>query len=245
MTDLDKRGDFDYKPVIEAILFVSGTAVKYEKLKKIVKLDIREIRDIITELNVAYKKNGHSLKIIEVANGFQLVTRNEFSEWIKQLLDKKTLARITPAGLEVLAIIAYKQPVTKAQVEFVRGVNSDSLVQTLLESSMIQIVGRSEELGRPFLYGTTDKFLEYFALKSLKDLPDIKELEEVLSEKVEEQKEKVDKILGEETDDGIVKKLEEERQKRLEEEKEDTELEQDFEKAAALRSLALKPANSA
>jgi segregation and condensation protein B len=187
----------NYKPIIEAILFVSGNSVSFEKLKKIIELTLDELREIIDEINIEYEENDHSLKIIEVASGFQIVTRSEYSDWIRKFFGKKKIRHLPPSLLEVLSIIAYQQPITKAKIEHVRGVSCDVQLQNLMEKQMIQILGRAEELGRPKLYGTTKEFLEYFGLNNLKDLPDIKELNEILEEKKEEQGEKVDKVLVE------------------------------------------------
>ena len=150
------------KPALEAFLFVAGNSISSERMKKLLDLDLDTIRKIISEINLEYKNNNHCFRIVEVAGGFQLVTRSEFAEYIKKFFGSRKTKHIAPSALETLAIIAYQQPVTKAKIEHVRGVNSDMQVQTLLEKKLIEISGRAEEVGRPLLYGTTKEFLDHF-----------------------------------------------------------------------------------
>jgi len=167
--------------IIESLLFASDTPLTINKLKEIVPhSDAKKIKKNIDTLNENYNKSGSSLKIIEVANGFQLVTRKEYSAYIQQLFKGRSASRLTNPGLETLAIIAYEQPITKQRMEQVRGVNVDGVVKTLLERNLISIVGREKMPGNPLLYGTTNFFLEYFGIKSLKDLPKLKEIDELL-----------------------------------------------------------------
>jgi len=167
--------------IIESLLFASDTPLTINKLKEIVPhSDTKKIKKSIESLNENYDKSGSSLKIIEVANGFQLVTREEYSSYIQQLFKGRSASKLTNPGLETLAIIAYEQPITKQRMEQVRGVNVDGVVKTLLERNLISIVGREKVPGNPLLYGTTNFFLEYFGIKSLKDLPKLKEIDELL-----------------------------------------------------------------
>ena len=187
--------DIDIAPIIESILFVSGHSVPFEKIQKIINIDLAVFRKKIQELNNIYQSNSQCFRIIEVAGGFQLVTKPEYARWIRKFFGIKKIKSLTPSALETLAIIAYKQPITKAKLESIRGVNSDAQIQQLLEKKMIQIIGRAEELGRPILYGTTVEFLEYFGLKDLKDLPDAAELDKLIALKREDEKKKVEQIL--------------------------------------------------
>ena len=167
--------------IIESLLFASDIPLTINKLKEIVPhSDAKKIKKSIDSLNENYGKTGSSLKIIEVANGFQLVTREEYSAYIQQLFKGRSASKLTNPGLETLAIIAYEQPITKQRMEQVRGVNVDGVVKTLLERNLISIVGREKVPGNPLLYGTTNFFLEYFGIKSLKDLPKLKEIDELL-----------------------------------------------------------------
>ena len=167
--------------IIESLLFASDNPLTINKLKSIVPYaDAKKIKKSIDTLNENYDKTGSSLKIIEVANGFQLVTREEYSAYIQQLFKGRSASKLTVPGLETLAIIAYEQPITKQRMEHIRGVNVDGVVKTLLERNLISIVGREKVPGSPLLYGTTNYFLEYFGIKELKDLPKLKEIDELL-----------------------------------------------------------------
>ena len=171
----------DYLQIIESLLFASDLPLTINKLKSIIpESDNKNIKNNIKSLNEKYKKSGSALKIIEVANGYQLVTREEYSTYIQQLFKGRSASKLTVPGLETLAIIAYEQPITKLQMEHIRGVNVDGVVKTLLERNLISIAGREKAPGNPLLYGTTNFFLEYFGINNLKDLPKLKEIDELL-----------------------------------------------------------------
>ncbi len=167
--------------IIESLLFSSDIPLTQAKIKVILpEIDTKEITKSIKELNKHYEKTNSSLVIIEVANGYQLVTREEYAEYIQKLYKGRSASKLTSRALETLAIIAYEQPITKQRMEHVRGVNVDGVVKTLLERNLISIVGREKAPGNPLLYGTTNYFLEYFGIKTLKDLPKLKEIDELL-----------------------------------------------------------------
>ncbi len=167
--------------LIEALIFASDTPLSARKIKDVLELESeKEIRKTIAKINEAYEKHNSPLTIIEVAGGFQIVTRDEFAPWIKKLYRSRSAGHLTQRALETLAIIAYKQPLTKQEVEAIRGVNSDAVIRTLIERNLITINGRKKAPGNPLLYGTTKQFLEYFGLKSLKDLPKLREIDELL-----------------------------------------------------------------
>jgi segregation and condensation protein B len=171
----------NYIQIIEALLFASDTPLTLNKLKTIIpQTENKEIKNNIKILNEKYNKSGSALAIIEVANGYQLVTREEYSDYIQQLFKGRSASKLTVPALETLAIIAYQQPITKQSMEHVRGVNVDGVVKTLLERNLISIVGREKAPGNPLLYGTTNFFLEYFGINNLKDLPKLKEIDELL-----------------------------------------------------------------
>jgi len=166
------------KKIIEALLFVSDKPVSLDALKDVLKgLESTEIRSIIEELNAEYSSSGRSFSIKEIAGGFQMLTDPVYSRWISALY-KRPPDRLTGPSLETLAIIAYKQPLTRSQIELIRGVNSDGVLHTLEERSFIRSRGRLEAPGRPILYGTTAEFLQHFGLKSLDELPKLKEFQE-------------------------------------------------------------------
>ncbi len=164
------------KPVIEALLFVAGTPLSLKELQKLTGLPKGEIQTLISELQAEYTRRGSGIRIVEVAEGYQMVTAPEVAEWIKPLKGGQAGAKLSRAALETLAIVAYRQPITKAEIEELRGVNSDAVIKSLLEKRLIRVVGKKEVPGRPLLYGTTKEFLLYFGLKDLSELPEIEEL---------------------------------------------------------------------
>ncbi|MCX5697305.1 MAG: SMC-Scp complex subunit ScpB [Candidatus Omnitrophica bacterium] len=161
------------KAVIEALLFVSEAPLTLEQIKNVLSgaLETSRIRDLLQELNNAYKDQNRGLRIIEVAGGFRLITPPELSPFLKKLYKQKRVERLSRPALETLAIIAYKQPVTRLEIESLRNVNIDGLVCTLSEKGFIRVAGVKKSPGRPKVYGTTKMFLEYFGLKSLEELP--------------------------------------------------------------------------
>lgn len=171
----------DYIQIIESLLFASDSPLTVNKLKSIIsQADNKEIKNNIKILNDKYNKSHSALTIIEVANGYQLVTREEYAGYIQQLYKGRSASKLTVPALETLAIIAYQQPITKQNMEHIRGVNVDGVVKTLLERNLISILGREKAPGNPLLYGTTNFFLEYFGINNLKDLPKLKEIDELL-----------------------------------------------------------------
>ena len=182
---MDKR---EAKKIIEAILFVSDKPISIAILKDVLKeIDPTEIRVFIEELNNEYNSSERSFSIKEIAGGFQMLTDPLYSTWISSLY-KKPSDRMTGPALETLAIIAYKQPLTRNDIEAIRGVNVDGVLSTLEERSLIRTRGRVDAPGRPILYGTTNEFLQHFGLKSLEDLPKLKEFQESDLDFVKEQR---------------------------------------------------------
>ena len=168
--------DLEKKSVLEAILFLSGELITIPTMKDVTDLPESEIKRLMEELITEYKKRNTGLLVVEIANGYQLVTNPKYSDWIKKFRSAQMSSRLSTPALETLAIIAYKQPIIRAEIEQIRSVNSDSAIRTLLEKRLIKIIGRKEVPGRPFLYGTTREFLQYFGLKDLTDLPTLKDL---------------------------------------------------------------------
>jgi segregation and condensation protein B len=166
--------------VLEAILFVSGEPMSLEDLSEVLEgTEPERIRQALDHLRQNYDSAGRGLQIVEVAGGYQIATRSECAPWIRSLEKIKTATRLSRSGLETLAIVAYKQPVTRGEIEAIRGVDSAYVLKTLLERRIVKIAGRREGLGRPILYGTTREFLQYFGLKDLSELPALKEFKEV------------------------------------------------------------------
>jgi len=162
--------------VIEAVLFASDEPLSANRLANIIGTGAKQIRDHIKNLNDKYEQNNHAFRIEQIAGGFQMLTLSPYNHWLKKLLRVRSDGKLSPAAIETLAIIAYRQPVIRADIEAIRGVAAGEMVRGLMYKGLVKIVGRAEVLGRPMLYGTTKKFLEVFGLNTLKDLPKIEEL---------------------------------------------------------------------
>jgi segregation and condensation protein B len=172
------------KAIIECLLFVSDEPLKVASIRDVLgEFDEPELRKLVTELQMDYEMQGRPLAIAEVAEGFQVVTREQFASWIKKLYKSKVTHRLSKAALETLAIVACKQPITRLEVETLRGVSTEGVLDTLFERKLIRILGRKEVVGRPLLYGTTKDFLQYFGLKDLTELPKLEEVNEILGGK--------------------------------------------------------------
>jgi segregation and condensation protein B len=162
--------------VLEAILFASDEPLTDSRLAGIVETTAKQVRDCIEALNQKYETNQNAFRIESIAGGYQMLTLNIYNEWLKKMLRDRGDNKLSPAALETLAIIAYKQPVIRADIESIRGVAVGEVLRSLMYKGLVKIAGRAEILGRPMLYGTTKKFLEVFGLNSLKDLPKAEEL---------------------------------------------------------------------
>ena len=171
------------KNIVEALLFASDTPITIQKIKEILEMDsVKDIRKGIDDLKTHYVKTDSAMTILEVAGGFQIVSKDNYASYVQKLYKGRQASRLTQRGLETLAIVAYKQPITKHEIENIRGVNVDGVVRTLLERNLVSIEGRQKAPGNPLLYGTTKYFLEYFGLNSLEALPKLKEIDELLKE---------------------------------------------------------------
>jgi len=167
----------DLRSVIEALLFVSKQPLSLDKLAGIIDEFTRDqIKDALERLSKEYDEAGAAIRIEAVAGGYHMLTRKEYAPWLLRLYKQKRSEKLTPASLETLAIIAYKQPITRANMEAIRGVNCDYSIRQLLERDLIRVAGHAKELGRPIQYGTTKKFLEHFGLDNIKDLPAIEDI---------------------------------------------------------------------
>lgn len=162
--------------VVEAVLFASDEPLSAARLANIVETDTKQIRDHIESLNEKYRANNNAFRIEQIAGGFQMLTLSPYNHWLKKLLRVRSDSRLSAAAMETLAIIAYKQPVMRADIEVIRGVAAGEVIRSLSYKGLVKIVGRAEVLGRPMLYGTTKRFLEVFGLNTLKDLPKVEEL---------------------------------------------------------------------
>lgn len=168
------------RAVIEALLFVSEKPLAVEQIRDVLDtLDAGQIRQILAELDSEYEKTNRGIRIVEVAGGFRMITPPGLAPFLKKLHRQRRKERLSKPALETLAIIAYKQPVTKLDIESLRNVNIDGVMDSLLEKGLIRISGRKKAPGRPFVFGTTKTFLEYFGLRSLGDLPKIEKFSEL------------------------------------------------------------------
>lgn len=167
--------------VVEAVLFASDEPLPGSRLANIVETSSKQVRQHISHLNEKYEANNNAFRIEQIAGGYQMLTLSPYNHWLKKLLRVRSDNKLSPAALETLAIIAYKQPIIRADIEAIRGVSVGEVIRSLCYKGLVKIVGRAEVLGRPMLYGTTKKFLEVFGLNTLKDLPKIEELKKPAS----------------------------------------------------------------
>ncbi len=166
--------DNNVKTVIEALLFASEKPLMLEQIKDALgNLATDAIRKTIEELKDEYEKTNRGMRIVEIAGGFQMITAPVFASFLRKLYKGRRVERLSTPALETLAIIAYKQPVTRLEIESIRNVNVDGMIKTFLEKGLVRIAGRKKAPGRPKVYGTTRQFLEHFGLKSLDELPKI------------------------------------------------------------------------
>ncbi len=191
------------KRELEALLFATDSPLTIAKLKKIFpERENAEIRAAISELEQDYTAAGLAFTVVEFGGGWQIATRPEYAPLVENLLKSRSFTRLSKAGLEVLAIIAYRQPITRLEIDEIRGVNSSGAISTLTERNLITVVGRSQAVGNPLLYGTTREFLNHLGLKGLGQLPDLPALEGVLEDR-EQLKEFASRIGREVTDEEL------------------------------------------
>ena len=169
----------ELKSIVESLLFVADGPQTLQRIGEILdRADRETLPGVMTELQSDYESQNRGIRLVEVAGGYQLRTARTNADWVKKFLGGRP-ARMSKATLETLAIVAYRQPITKAEVEAIRGVDVDGVMTTLLERNLVRAVARKDVPGRPFLYGTTPEFLELFNLKDLSHLPTLKEMEEI------------------------------------------------------------------
>ena len=173
----------DLKAIIESLVFVAESPLTFDQLKRLLpEVDALAIREALNQLLTDYQESQRGFVLREVAGGYQFRTRSEYHEYIKRLVHPSP-PRLSRAALETLAIIAYKQPIIRSDIEHIRGVDSGGVIRMLMEKGMIRVLGRREIPGRPLIYATTKKFLETFDLRDLKDLPSPKEIEELIGDR--------------------------------------------------------------
>ena len=212
--------------IVEALIFGSDEPLTPRQIQEILwsaengapryRMREEEIMGYIRDLNAEYVKVGRSFRIIQVAGGFQFATMPDFAEWLGRMVKEKAKRKLSQATLESLSVIAYKQPVTKPELEAIRGVNADYAIHKLMERGLVTIVGRAATPGRPLLYGTTPEFLKHFGLNDLSELPKPREIEEIMADQGTEMEREILKRMGkteEEIDEQLGKTVVNERGK--------------------------------
>jgi segregation and condensation protein B len=181
------------KALVEALIFAAQDPLSLNQIRAIYlesdgrtnglkQIEPETIRQMVADLNREYEKSERPYRIIQIAGGYQFATLSEYAEWLGKLYKEQGRRKLSQSGVETLAIVAYKQPITKAEIEKIRGVNCDYVLKTLLEKELLTVTGRAESVGRPLLYGTTKEFLKHFGLNDITDLPRPREIEEILGE---------------------------------------------------------------
>lgn len=169
---MDKK---EIKSIIESLLFIWGDPLSLKDISNVLEMNEKKVEEIINEMINEFDFERRGIKITQIGDSYQLGTRSEHFDWIKKLSMPRTKKSLSNAALETLSIITYRQPITKSEIEAIRGVRCDKALDTLLEKELIEEKGRIEKTGRPIIYGTTKQFLKYFGLKSLKELPPLEE----------------------------------------------------------------------
>jgi segregation and condensation protein B len=200
---IDEETRNQLRKALECILFVATKPLPLEEIARILQIPLDEALMLLNELAVDYERRS-GLAIVEVAGGWRMVTRSEFAPYISRLYPQQR-TRLSRGSLEVLAIIAYHQPITRPEIEQLRGVDSSSAIQSLLEHGLIQVIGYKETVGRPRLYATTQKFLELFGLRSLEELPPLREWQEQAAKLLAETKNEGDEGKDSDESHGLVK----------------------------------------
>ena len=164
----------DVKKIVETLLFITDRPVKPSRLADVIDgTNVKQVREVIQTLRDEYAEQGRAVQIVEIGGGFQMATKPEYGRWVRKLYNEKMTTKLSNAALETLAIIAYKQPITRAEMEAIRGVDVAGPLERLLERSLVRVVGKKDTVGRPMVYGTTDEFLRMFGLNKLAELPDL------------------------------------------------------------------------
>ncbi len=172
------------KQILEAVLFASDVPIAVQVLAQALgDRTVPEVRAILAEMAESFERDERGVVLAEIAGGFQLLSRKECAPWVEQMLRSRRKIRLSKPALEALAIVAYKQPITKVEIDSIRGVDSGGVLHTLLERNLVTIKGRSKGVGRPLLYSTTQEFLSYMGINELEDLPELKEIAPLLEER--------------------------------------------------------------
>jgi segregation and condensation protein B len=172
--------DVELRPIVEALLFVATEPLSLDRLRDLLDgVERSRLSAAVGDLREAYRRGNHGLAIVEVGGGYEMVTVGEAAPWIRKMAATKSAPRLSKPALETLAIVAYKQPLTRPEIEAIRGVDVAGVVKTLMDRRLVKIVGRKDVVGRPMMFGTTKEFLQAFGLKDLSDLPTLRDFAEI------------------------------------------------------------------
>lgn len=172
--------DVELRPIVEALLFVATEPLSLDRLRDLLDgVERSRLSAAIDDLREGYRRGNHGLAIVEVGGGYEMVTVGEAAPWIRKMAATKSAPRLSKPALETLAIVAYKQPLTRPEIEAIRGVDVAGVVKTLMDRRLVKIVGRKDVAGRPMMFGTTKEFLQAFGLKDLSDLPTLRDFAEI------------------------------------------------------------------
>jgi segregation and condensation protein B len=172
--------------VIESLLFISGEPINIKEISSIIECSEEFTEQLLVEMKIKYEENSRGITLVQLKDKYVLGTKSENSEYIQKLLKSNSRQSLSKASLETLAIIVYKQPITRIEIDEIRGVKSDRAIQTLVDKNLIKAVGKKEVPGRPILYATTDEFLSYFGLKDIEEMPALEKFVEKLSENIQD-----------------------------------------------------------
>lgn len=170
---MDER---NLKSIIEGLLFAFGDPLEDKEISKVVNISVKDVNKYLQEMKVEFDEQNRGIRIIKINNSYQLSTRPEHYDFIKAVVISRNQRNLSNASLETLSIIAYKQPITKMEIDEIRGVKSDKSIETLMQRKLIREIGRLDRPGKPILYGTSDEFLKFFGIECIEDLPNIEEL---------------------------------------------------------------------
>lgn len=164
----------EFKQIVETLLFITDRPLKPGRIADVIDgVDARRVQEMILEIQADYIRRNSAVQVVELGGGFQMSTKPEYGRWVRRLYNEKMTAKLSNAALETLAIVAYKQPITRAEMEAIRGVDVAGPLERLLERALVRVVGKKDTVGRPMVYGTTDEFLRMFGLNKISDLPDL------------------------------------------------------------------------
>jgi segregation and condensation protein B len=181
--------DDQVKQVVEVLIFASDVPLPAEQIQSVVEeIPLEAVAQAVEELNAEYRQTGRTFQIVHVGGGYQIVTHENYAAWVKKLYQGRLKTKLSQAAMETLSVVAFRQPVSKPEIEAIRGVNCDGVIRTLLERKLVTMAGRADGPGKPLLFKTTKEFLRYFGINDIADLPKPREIEELFRERSAKEK---------------------------------------------------------